>query len=285
MSWNMADLFEGVADAVPDRECLVAGDRRLTYRELDERATRLAHHMAERGVGKDDHVGVYAYNCTEWIEAMLAAFKLRAAAVNVNFRYVDDELRYLFDDAELVFLIHGPEFDPPFAGERLEIGPDYEKALTAASPDRDFGRRSDEDHYVIYTGGTTGMPKGVVWRHDDAFFGMFGGGNYAGDHVTAPEQLAENARAAGEWVYLIVPPLMHGAGQWVAGSALFEAKKAVLLDGAKFDPARAWDLVARERVNSITIMGDAMARPLAEAFAAEPDRWDTSSLVGIGSGG
>jgi fatty-acyl-CoA synthase len=125
----------------------------------------------------------------------------------------------------------------------------------------------------------------VLWRHDDAFFAMFGGGNYSFDPVTSPEQLADQARNAGEWTFLIVPPLMHGAGQWVTGSALFEAKKAVLLDGARFDPAYAWDLVERERVNSMTIVGDAMARPLADALAAQPERWDTSTLLAIGSGG
>ncbi|MBV9285310.1 MAG: acyl-CoA synthetase [Acidimicrobiia bacterium] len=285
MTWNMADLFERVADAVPDRECLVAGDRRLTYRQLDERATRLAHWLADQGVGKDGHIGIYAYNSTEWIEAFLAAMKLRAAAVNVNFRYVEDELRYLFKDADLVALVHGPEFDPTFDGPTLEIGDEYEAALAASSAERDFGERADDDRYIIYTGGTTGMPKGVMWRHDDAFFAMFGGGRYAFDPVESPDELADNARAAAEWVYLIVPPLMHGAGQWVTVSALFEAKKAVLLDGARMDAEHAWDLVEREKVNSMTIVGDAMARPLADTFAANPGRWDTSSLLGIGSGG
>ncbi|MBV8161333.1 MAG: acyl-CoA synthetase [Acidimicrobiia bacterium] len=285
MTWNMADLFELVADAAPDRECLVSGARRLTYRQLEERANRLAHHLAEQGVGQDSHIGIYAYNGTEWMEAFIAAMKLRAAAVNVNFRYVDDELRYLFKDADLVALVHGPEFDPPFDGPTLEIGDEYEAALAASSPERDFGPRSDDDRYILYTGGTTGMPKGVLWRHDDAFFAMFGGGNYAFEPVKTPEELADKARTAAEFTFLIVPPLMHGAGQWVTGSALFEAKRAVLLDGARFDPVHAWDLVERERCNSMTIVGDAMARPLADALAADPGRWDTSSLLGIGSGG
>jgi acyl-CoA synthetase (AMP-forming)/AMP-acid ligase II len=285
MTWNMADLFELVADAAPDRECLVSGSRRLTYAQLEERSNRLAHHLAEQGVGKDSHIGVYAYNCTEWMEAFVAAMKLRAAAVNVNFRYVEDELRYLFKDADLVALVHGPDFDPPFDGPSLEIGDQYEAALAAASPERDFGPRADDDRYILYTGGTTGMPKGVLWRHDDAFFAMFGGGNYAFDPVKTPDELADKARTAPEWVFLIVPPLMHGAGQWVTGSALFEAKKAVLLDGARMDAEYAWDLVEREKVNSMTIVGDAMARPLADALANNPGRWDTSTLLGIGSGG
>ena len=285
MTWNMADLFELVADAVPDRECLVSGDRRLTYRQLEERTNRLAHHLAAQGVGAGTHIGIYAYNCTEWMEAFIAAMKLRAAAVNVNFRYVEDELRYLFKDSDLVALVHGAEFDPPFDGPTLEIGDDYEAALAAASPERDFGPRTDDDRYIIYTGGTTGMPKGVMWRHDDAFFAMFGGGRYAFDPVTSPAELADNARAAAEWTFLIVPPLMHGAGQWVTGSAMFEAKRAVLLDGPRMDAEHAWDLVEAEKVNSMTIVGDAMARPLADTFAAHPGRWDTSSLLGIGSGG
>ncbi|MBV8234276.1 MAG: acyl-CoA synthetase [Acidimicrobiia bacterium] len=285
MTWNLADLFEVVADAVPDRECLVAGQRRLTYAQLEERSNRLAHHLAGQGVGQGSHVGIYAYNCTQWIEAFVAAMKLRAAIVNVNFRYVEDELRYLFKDADLVALVHGSEFDPPFDGPTLEIGNDYEAALAAASPDRDFGPRADDDRYIIYTGGTTGMPKGVMWRHDDAFFAMFGGGRYAGDPVASPEELADNARAAADWTYLIVPPLMHGAGQWVTGSALFEAKRAVLLDGPRMDAEHTWDLVEDEKVNSLTIVGDAMARPLADTFAAHPGWWDTSSLLGIGSGG
>src|SRR5204862_7864719 len=154
MTWNMADLFELVADAAPDRECLVSGSRRLTYRQLEERSNRLAHHLAEQGVGKDSHIGVYAYNCTEWMEAFVAAMKLRAAAVNVNFRYVEDELRYLFKDADLVALVHGPEFDPAFDGPTLEIGDEYEAALAAASPERDFEPRADDDRYILYTGGT-----------------------------------------------------------------------------------------------------------------------------------
>src|SRR5437763_5420693 len=285
MTWNMADLFELVAAAVPDRECLVAGERRLTYRQLAERTNRLAHPLAEQGVGTGSHIGIYAYNCTEWMEAYVAAMKLRAAAVNVNFRYVEDELRYLFKDADLVALVHGAEFDPPFDGRTLEIGDEYEAALAAASPERDFEPRADDDRYILYTGGTTGMPKGVLWRHDDAFFAMFGGGNYAFDPVKTPDELAEKARNAFDFTFLIVPPLMHGAGPWVTGSALFEAKRAVLLDGAKFSAEYAWDLVEREKCNSMTIVGDAMARPLADALAANPRRRDTTSLLGIGSGG
>ena len=285
MAYNLADLFEKVVDAVGEREALVCGDRRLTYRQLEERSNRLAHHFLSLGVKPNDHIGIYAYNCVEWVEAMWAAWKVRAAAINVNFRYVEDELRYLFDNADLVALVHGPEFDPPFDGPVLEIGEAYDKAIAAESPERDFAPRSGDDHYVLYTGGTTGMPKGVVWRSEDAFFGTFGGGNPAGEPVKSEDELIELARNGEGVAYLVTAPLMHGAGQWVTGIGLLGGMKVVLLDGYSFDAERAWDLVEREKIVSIAIVGDAMARPLADTLEANPGRWDTSSLFVIGSGG
>jgi acyl-CoA synthetase (AMP-forming)/AMP-acid ligase II len=283
--FNFADLFEQVADVAGAREALICGDRRLTYAELDERATRLAHHLIAAGVGPGSHVGIYAYNCPEWIETWLACFKARASGINVNFRYVEDELRYVFTNSDMVALVHGPEFDPPFEGPTLRIGEDYEKALAAASPDRNFGPRSGDDPYVIYTGGTTGMPKGVVWRSEDAFFATMGGGNYAGPPVESEAELVAKARDAGRFAHLITPPLMHAAGQWVAMSAFFAGMTVVLLDGKGFDPHHAWELVEREKVGSLVIVGDAMGRPLAEALAEDPNRYDTSSLFVVGSGG
>src|SRR5207248_5853447 len=156
MEWNLADLFEAVADAVPEREALVCGDVRLTYAELDERATRLANALADRGVGAEDHVGLWLYNGNEYLEGMLAAFKLRAVPINVNYRYVADELRYLFTDADLKAVVHEPEFASTLDLIRAEVpqlrvalakGVEYEEALAAASPDRDFGPRSGDDLY------------------------------------------------------------------------------------------------------------------------------------------
>jgi 3-oxocholest-4-en-26-oate---CoA ligase len=287
MAFNLADCFETVADAVPDRTALVCGDVQRTYRELDQRANRLAHWLAEQGVGTHDHIGIYAYNCVEWLETFIGAFKARAAAINVNFRYTSDELRYLFDDADLKAVIHGPEFEPPFDGPTLEIGAPYEAALAATSPERDFDPRSGDDHYIIYTGGTTGYPKGVVWRHEDAFFAVFGGGNYAGEPVDSEEALGEAVRSQeGQLVTMVTAPLMHGAGQWVAfGAGFLQASKVVLLDGHRFDAARAWELVERERVNMVSIVGDAMGRPLAEALEGDAGRRDLSSLLSVGSGG
>src|SRR5437763_1638559 len=180
LSFNIADFVEVCADRVPDRLALVTKARTLRYRELEERANRLASWLDAQGVGPGDHVGCYMYNGTEFVETMLAAFKLRAVPINVNYRYVEDELRYLFNDADLKALVHDAEFTPrveavrdgvPTLTTTLEVGgasDDYEHALAASSPARHPMPRSGDDLYIIYTGGTTGMPKGVVWRQEDA---------------------------------------------------------------------------------------------------------------------
>ena len=184
--FNIADLFEIVADTVPEREALVCGEARLTYAELEQRANRLAHFLAAQGIGAGDKVGLYLYNCNEYLEGMLACFKVRAVPVNVNYRYVEEELRYLFDNADMAGCIHHREFAPRIAAVRAGIAAaeDVRSRSTTArrfdpatlgasttrrrcaqgSPARDFGERSDDDIYLLYTGGTTGMPKGVMWR-------------------------------------------------------------------------------------------------------------------------
>ena len=188
MAWNIADLIEHIVDTVPDRVALIVADEPRTYAQLEERANRLAHHLQAQGIGPGDHVGIYGMNSHAFVETIFAAYKLRAVPVNVNYRYVEAELRYLFDNADLVALVHDAEFAPRIAAVRdalpmlrhlvaiddgsgedtSTIGSvDYEEALAAASPERDFGERSDDDIYILYTGGTTGMPKGVVWRQED----------------------------------------------------------------------------------------------------------------------
>src|SRR5687768_16150217 len=172
---NLADLWELVLPHVADRTALVVDDRVSTYAELEERGNRLADRLAAEGIGPGDHVGCYLYNGPEYLETMIAAFKLRAVPVNVNYRYVADELRYLCADAELKAIVHDVEFGErlaavrdglPTLGLALSVGEggDYESALAAASPAPRDVQRSGDDHYIVYTGGTTGMPKGVVWR-------------------------------------------------------------------------------------------------------------------------
>jgi acyl-CoA synthetase (AMP-forming)/AMP-acid ligase II len=307
VSFQLADLFEAVVDADPDREILVVGDRRLTYRELDDRANRLAHVLAGAGIGPGVAVGLQLANGSEYVEGMLAAFKLRAVPVNINYRYVERELRYLYEDSGIVALIHHRAFGPRVAGAldgartRLVltvdagsaepmVGSDYEAALAAASPARPPAEgRTDDDEYLIYTGGTTGMPKGVVWRHEDIFKAGLGGGDptHLGNHVADEEELAARMPPPG-LVSLAVPPLMHAAAHWLALSTLLTGGRLVLMPLGAFDPPEIWRTIGRERVLTLVLVGDAMAKPLIddlEEHAQGDDPYDTSSLWVIASSG
>ncbi len=304
MEMNLADLFELVADEVPEAGAMVSSERRLTYAGLDERSNRLAHFLARAGIGRGDRVGVQLANGTEYIEAMLACFKIRAVPVNVNYRYVSRELEYLYADAGLVGLVFHSRYAPAVTGaldalaERraiLEVGDgsaasgagvDYEEALGTSPGSRGFAARSSGDGYCVYTGGTTGMPKGVLWRHDDIFFAAMGGGDpfASGDHITRPEELAERVLRPGV-TSLAIPPFMHAAGHWLAFSTLFGGGKLVTTPGGVFDPVEVWRLVEAERANAVVVVGDAMARPLLDVLAQDPDRYDLSSLMAVGSGG
>jgi acyl-CoA synthetase (AMP-forming)/AMP-acid ligase II len=299
MEFNLADLFENAVDHFGDREYIVAEGKRRTYAEMEERANRLAHHLAANGVGPGDHVGIYAYNSVEWVEIVWAVFKIRAVWININYRYVEDELAYIFDNADLVALVYERDFAPRIAAVRgslkqlkhsivIDDGSDtdasgldsldYEAAVASGSPDRDFGPRSGDDLYVLYTGGTTGMPKGVVWRHEDVFFAL-GGGNDAqtGERAQRPEDMVEwGQRAGAQQTFLTTAPLMHGASQWSVISCSFVGRKIVLM--ARFDPRDVWRLVEREKINSVMITGDAMGRPMIEALDDPSSDCDFSSL-------
>jgi acyl-CoA synthetase (AMP-forming)/AMP-acid ligase II len=306
MSYNLSELFERVVDAVPEREAVATPGRRLTYAELDERSNRLAHHLEAAGVGAGDHIGLQLLNGTEYLEGMLAAFKLRAVPINVNYRYVERELHHLFDDADVVAVLFSRQFGPRVATvaarlpelHHLVVADDdtdaavpdgavaYEEALAEASPERDFADRSDDDVFCAYTGGTTGMPKGVLWRHEDIFFAALGGGDPTLDKgpLQDPDDLPSRIPDF-PLVQLCAPPLMHVSASWGAFNSFFGGGKVVLLSPGKFEPAEAWEAVGRERVTVVTVVGDAMARPLLDALAAEPDRFDTSSLFVFASGG
>ncbi|MFE0379213.1 acyl-CoA synthetase [Streptomyces inhibens] len=313
MEYNLADLFESIVDTVPDREALVyldhpgsGAERRLTYAELDRAANRLAHHLGDRGIGPGHHVGLHLYNGIEYLQALYACLKIRAVPVNVNYRYVEEELVYLYRDADLVALIFDAEFTarvaaalphtpalrhlvrvgtPPAGAPEPRIAP---VALTDAeasgSPARGFGPRSADDQIVIYTGGTTGMPKGVMWRHEDLFFSGMGGGAPTGEPVKRPRELAERVAASGEGiVFFPTPPLMHGTSTLTAFIAFHFGQKVVI--HRKYVPEEVLRTIERERVTSVSLVGDAMLRPLVDALGGPLKGTDCSSLFSVSSSG
>jgi acyl-CoA synthetase (AMP-forming)/AMP-acid ligase II len=306
VSYNLAELFERVADAVPERVAIVTPAGRWSYAQLEARANRLAHALRDLGVASGDHVGLQLHNGVEYLEAMLAGYKLGAVPVNVNYRYVESELAQLYDNADLRALVYHRAFAPRIATALLQTpipGPllmvdddsgndavegsiDYEQTLATASPVRDFTGRSSDDVYIAYTGGTTGLPKGVVWRHEDIFFGAMGGGDPTTleGPISNPEQIVERILPTGA-VMLLVPPLMHVSAQWGAFSILYGGGTVVLASAGSLDAHEIWSLVAEERANVLTIVGDAMARPLLDALADNSSRYDLSSLFVFASGG
>jgi acyl-CoA synthetase (AMP-forming)/AMP-acid ligase II len=298
---NIADLFEHAADLFPDRLAVACEESETTYGQLEERANRLAHHLAGCGVGTGDHVGVYARNSIRFLETLLAAYKCRAVPVNVNYRYIESELRYLFNDADLVALVHDRRYadrvaavlpDAP-ALTTVVVMPDesdadfqryggvaYEDALAAAAPERDFGPRSTDDIYMLYTGGTTGYPKGVIWRHEDVWR-VLGGGIDFMSGIPLEDEWAQSKRGQemGGMVRLCLAPLMHGNAQWASLAALFAGDTAVLVP--KFDAHEIWRVIQRRKVNVVVLIGDAMARPLIEAYVE--GNYDASTLFAISS--
>jgi acyl-CoA synthetase (AMP-forming)/AMP-acid ligase II len=300
VSFNLADLWEGIVDELGDeQEALVArGDddeRRLTHTALDERANRLANHLQAAGVGAGDTIGCHLHNGTEYIEAMLAAFKLRAIPINLNHRYVPEELAYHFRDAEPVVVLTEPDLaerveeagPPPHV---LVRGDDYEAALEAASPERpDVGPRSDDDLYLLYTGGTTGMPKGVMWRHEDLFFGVLGGAGVARRGIPRLEDPADIGPWArtGTGIDRRIPlaPLMHGLAQWTSLTALLTGGTLYLDTERSFAADRALALIAEERVELVQLVGDVLALRIADELRRNGERYDLSALKMVSSSG
>lgn len=310
MEFNVADLFECVVDSVGDRMALSCGGEHLTFRALDERANRLAHGLAGLGVGVGDHVACYLHTAPEFLETMLACFKLRAAPFNVNDRYVADELVEVAVDADAVAVVHHPDLSAGVAAARdriptlratLEVGADYEALVASGRPVRDFGPRSGDDRYILYTGGTTGRPKGVVWRQEDIFFAALGGGNAGGPPIAAPAEIGERAitntaqrlgpflppgdPGPEQFVALALGPLAHASGQWSALGTILGGGRAVLNPDRHLDLGRVLDLVEREQVTMLNLVGDASGRPLLHELRAHPGAHDLSCLRLLGSGG
>ena len=322
MEFNLAQVHEAVAAALPDRECIVWRDRRLTYAQVTERSRRLANHLIRNGLGADTersellghesgqaHLACYLHNGNEYIEAMLGAYKARVAPFNVNYRYVAEELRYLLNDSGA----RGIVYHSAFADRLAEVLPDlpsltvllqvddgtgaellpgaewYEEALAAASPDKPDVEWSPDDLYILYTGGTTGMPKGVLWRQADIYVGALGGRNLGtGEEWESLEQITQGALNAGARL-LPAPPFMHGAGHWLGLNAMLGGNTVCIQDDTVgFDPADVWTTMSRESANILLIVGDAFGRPLVdelERAAAAGKPYDLSSMLMLISGG
>jgi acyl-CoA synthetase (AMP-forming)/AMP-acid ligase II len=317
VEYNLADLFESVVDVVPDHEALVyldhpgtGAERRLTYAQLDAAANRVAHHLIDSGIRPGEHLGLHLYNGVEYLQTVLACLKARIVPVNVNYRYVEDELAYLYQDADLVALVFDAEFGdrvaaarpraprlrhlvrvgaaPPGAGAAGAGGTadaaDFGDAEAAGSPLRGFPARSADDQFIIYTGGTTGMPKGVMWRQEDLFFAGLGGGAPTGDPVTRPEELAERVAAGGAGItFFPTPPLMHGTSTLTAFIAFNFGQRVVL--HRKFVPEEVLRTIEREKVTSVSLVGDAMLRPLIDALNGPLKGADCSALFSVSSSG
>jgi len=304
MALNIADLFEHAVDVVPDRHVLQVGDRKVSYAELEAECNRLAHYLQAQGLGPGDHIGIYAKNSIEHVVALLAIFKIRAVAINVNYRYVENELDYLIDNSDMVAMVFERPYaalvaacapkhdalttfvampDPADPDNDAEIasfgGVTWADALAGQSDERDFGPRSADDLYIVYTGGTTGFPKGVMWRHED-FWRVLGGGIefMTGERLEEFSQ-SESAKTNTPMVTFPLSPLMHGGAAAALLMHLFAGHLTIL--EPTFDPARTWEIIDREGVQLIFMTGDAMARPLIEAYQAGD--FDGSSLFAIAS--
>ena len=284
-TFNLADLWETLCDAGPEAECLVAGPVRHTRRSLDQAANRIAHALRGRGRHPGDHVGIYSRNRAEYVESLLGCWKAGMVPINLNWRYVQKELRHVIDDAELVAIIVEDEYAPMLD----DLG--FEQSIAIGSwtdqpTDRNFDDvpRSGDDVYMLYTGGTTGMPKGVMWRQDDLV--MLLAAQLGGTFPDEPDYDAVRAlRTAPGPVALPACPLMHGTGALISMVTLSQAGCVVLLSERNYDPVELLDTIERDRANVVVIVGDAFAKPMLRALDAEPGRWDLSSVLGMTSSG
>ncbi len=310
---NLATIIEAVAALNPDAECLVQGDRRLTWRQMTDRTRRLADVLRKHGLGcheerselsgwesGQDHVALYLFNCSEYMEGMLGAFKARCVPYNVNYRYVDEELVYLLNNADTRAIVYHASFAPNLerirsqvpgialwlqvedgSGEALLPGAlDFEAALAGAESKAPEGLTAD-DLYMLYTGGTTGMPKGVLWRQEDIFYGAL-------DGLRKPQsidEILEFARTLGSTQRVMpAPPMMHGGGHWGALSCWINGGCVVLQSNTRtLEPDDVWSTVEREKVNAMLIVGDAFGRPLADQLKKKS--YDLSGFAMLSSGG
>ncbi|MEO6084784.1 MAG: acyl-CoA synthetase [Umezawaea sp.] len=316
--FNLATVFDTVARAVPDQEVLVWRDRRLTYHDMNARVDGVAHFLVTQGLGchtarrelanhesGQDHIGLYLRNGNEYLECMVAGYRARAVPFNVNYRYVDEELRHLLADAGPRLLVYHAEFAPHVAAVRNSLpglehlvqiaddsgnpllagAVDYESIVTTTAPPQ-MPEPDGDDLFLIYTGGTTGMPKGVLWRQHDVYLTAMGGTPFGTrtPFTSYAEIAAAAKRAAGGITFLMPAPFIHGAAQWSVFHIINSGGKIVLPNGVRqLDWADALRVAAREHVVSVPVVGDAMARPMVEEL--ETGRYDLSGLLAVSNGG
>ncbi|MCW1822662.1 acyl-CoA synthetase [Mycolicibacterium conceptionense] len=322
VQFTVPTVAEAVAAAIGDRPLIVQGDRRLTYRQVVERSNRLAAYLHSRGLGAQterdelaghevgqDLLGIYAYNGPEFVESLLGSFRARVAPFNVNYRYVKNELQYLLADSGASALVYHAAFAPRVAeilpdlpalrvliqiadasgNELLDGAVDYDTIVDSPTPVAPPVQPSPDDLYVLYTGGTTGMPKGVLWRQHDIFMTAFGGRNMVtGERAQSVEEIVERAVGNPGTKLLILPPLIHGAAQWGAMTAITTGQTVVFPSVVdRFDADDVVRTIEREQVLVATVVGDAMARPLLDALRAglENGTVDVSSLSVVANGG
>lgn len=306
--WNYGDILGAIAARIPDRPCQIHGERAITWSQTDRRANALAADMVANGLGRQAKVAAYLYNGPEYLETYIAAFKAGLAPVNTNFRYGPEEILYLFDNADaeaVVFHASFAELLDKVRGRLTKVkrwyvvadeagsGPEwavpYEQVVGAgADAAAPAHGRDGDDLLLLYTGGTTGMPKGVMWRQDD-LFNVLGAGGQAllgVAPVTSVDELVDRLDPAGAGpVMLVACPLMHGTGQFSALITLALGGCVVSLPSRRFDVAELWGEVERTRANSVVIVGQAFAGPMLDALDESPGRWDLSSVRLISSSG
>jgi 3-oxocholest-4-en-26-oate---CoA ligase len=313
--WNFADVWEAVADGLPDAPALTHGIRTVTWGELDRRADNLARWLLGAHVANQDKVALYLYNGNEYLESEFACFKAGLVPINTNYRYADDELVYLWENADTVAAIFHGVFTERIEGVRHRVPgvrswlwvddgtatcpawavPYEEAAETTGFPAGGAdgsGRvrapwgRSPDDLMMLYTGGTTGLPKGVMWRQDDLFARLNTSGFRRYPEDGGPDDVRESMNRGGPGMTLLPAcPLMHGTGGFTALECLSEGGRVVTLSSRQFDPVELLDTVQNEKVNSLVIVGDAFGKPILATLDAHPGRWDLSSLLGIISSG
>jgi len=302
--WNFAEVWETVADTIPNAPSAIHGERRLTWSDTERRANGIAHYLLELGVGHQDKVAHYLYNAPEYMESTFAILKAGLVPVNTNYRYSDDELAYLWDNADAVAVIFHGVFSERIAGLRGRVPgvrawlwvddgtggcPAWATPYEVAA-DSGVGRptppwaRTGDDLYFLYTGGTTGMPKGVMWRQDDLFAKLNSGNLLRVPEDGGTEGVRKTIVGSGP-LHLPACPLMHGTGGFTAMAAMTVGGCVVTLTSRKFDAVELLDTVDRDNVNTVAIVGDAFAKPILRALDAHPGRWRLSTLLAFVSSG